>query len=314
MTRKSDVDLDVYKKHPRRISDEMWPALLHGGILHPLMSAVAQDYSLRFEIRYRRFNIYYGGGSVLMVDGRERPWKLKFDKKYFQGTPPATLNLPSDCTKEEDVIAWVNALPVLKAQMKRFRQKHKNKEREHCQNIAAANTVLNGLPSGDYLVLDLEYQFAHRRFDLIAARRRPTDANPSGWSEPDLVFVEVKSAYAACKGTAGLREHARDYADILRARRGSAVLDIKSELEGVLAQKQRLGLVSKEIQFRRFSDVSPDLLIVLVDLDVQHQSIVGELQKVRDLASSLGGTSPVRLLSLQSPQYSLGVAAMSVPV
>jgi hypothetical protein len=314
MTRRSDVDLNSYTKDPRLIFEVMWPALLHGGMLHPLMSAVAKDHSLRFEIRYKRFNVYYRGGSVLMVDGRKRPWEMTFDKKYFQGIPPATLNLSSECNNKADVIAWVNALPILKNHMERFWKEHPNEERKHCQNIAAANTVLTGLPSGDYLVLDLEYQFAHRRFDLIAARRRPTDADPSGWSEPDLIFVEVKSALAACSGESGIGAHVRDFTDIVLAREGKAVLNIKTELQQVVVQKQRLGLISDAIRFKGFSNVSPELLIVLVNLKDQEPSILAELQEVRKTVKALGGGIPVRLLSLTAPHYSLGVAAMSVPV
>jgi hypothetical protein len=29
--------------------------------------------------------VYYGGGNLMLVDGRKSPWALHFDKKYFKG-------------------------------------------------------------------------------------------------------------------------------------------------------------------------------------------------------------------------------------
>lgn len=73
MTTKRQVNLDTYRKRPRLLSNPMENALKPGGSLNPVLVAVSHDTRLRLDIRDRRFNIYYGGGSLLLVDGRKTP-------------------------------------------------------------------------------------------------------------------------------------------------------------------------------------------------------------------------------------------------
>ena len=129
-----------------------------------------------------------------------------------------------------------------------------------------------------------------------------------------MVFAEVKSAYVACSGVAGTSAHVHDFVDIVQARKGRAILGIKTEFERVFAQKLRLSLVSKVVHFKGFLDVAPDLLIVLVDLDDEHPSILGELDDIRKTTKYLGRRANIRLLGLKSPQYSLDVTAKRIPV
>lgn len=146
--------------------------------------------------------------------------------------------------------------------------------------MAEANSGMVGYPSGDYLVLDSEYQWAHRRLDMVAAKRRPTEDDATGWAEPDLVFVEVKSEYSACHDKAGLGDHARDYRDIITSSKGRHVQEIKLEYENVIAQKSRLGLLHKSLGFRKFSKAVPELLLVFVDLHLNVPSLLAPLGEV----------------------------------
>ena len=68
MTTKQEVDLDIYQKAPRILSEPMEIALRLGGDLYPILVAVAGDDRLRLDIRDRRFNVYYGGGNLMLVD------------------------------------------------------------------------------------------------------------------------------------------------------------------------------------------------------------------------------------------------------
>jgi hypothetical protein len=178
-------------------------------------------------------------------------------------------------------------------------------ERTHCQAMATTNSAKNGLPQTDYLVLDLEYQWAQRRFDLIAAKRRMTEQDPTGWVEPDLVFVEVKSDYRACSRKSGLGDHARDYRDIITARSGQSINDIKIEYQNVIVQKQCLELLHKSIPFKRFSAAVPELLVVIVDLDQDDSRLLKPLTEVMNVSNELGRAACIRRMKLDSNCYEM---------
>jgi hypothetical protein len=253
-----------------------------GRYLHPVLLAVLADHRLRLDIRERRFNVYYGGGNLMCVDGRKSPWALSFDENYFKDGVLHKPDLPEQVSATSDTHArtWVEAFPHLIAGMDDWWKRHRQDERAHCQAIAGANSGISSHPSGDYLVLDLEYQYAQRRFDMIAAKRRRTEDDASGWQEPDLVFVEVKSALGAFSGKSGLGDHARDYHDIIMRRDRQHVNDIKQEYENVIAQKSRLGLLDTSLGFRRFSLAVPELLVVFLDLDLNAPGLQAPLRDI----------------------------------
>lgn len=303
MTKKHEIDLDIYSKLPRLLTKPMEMALGPRGDLYPVFEAVTQDDRLRLEIRSRSFNVYYQGGSLLRVSGLKPPWTMEFDEKYFKGGTLKVPSPPQKCMGASDSRAWVQAFPDLIAGMEDWWTRNDKGELAHSQAIAAVNSAKNGLPWGDYLVLDLEFQWAHRRFDIVAAKRRPTEEEPTGWIEPDFVFVEVKSKYGACSGKSGLGIHARDYRDIRMARAGERVQEIKLEYQDVVAQKQRLGLLDKSLRFKRFSEIEPLLLIVLVDLDPDAASLRKSLAEVRAVSDDLHNDGRIQSMRLFSSDY-----------
>lgn len=311
MTTKLQVNRDTYKKSPRLLEKLMEQALEPGGGLYPVLEAVLQDERLRLDIREHRFNVYYAGGNLLLVDGRKRPWVFHFDAKYFKGGILMPPPLPMEYSTEDETRAWVDAFPSLIAGMEDWWTRHPKGERAHCQAMAAANSAQSGLPPTDYLVIDLEYQWAQRRFDMIAAKRRPTEDDPSGWVKPNLVFIEVKSEYGACKGKSGLGDHARDYRDIITSRGGESVRDIKREYEDVIAQKKQLGLLGKMLPFERFSEAVPDLLIVLINLN--RGKLLAPLSEIKVVSEALGDAASIGIMLLNSPDYKMTDAA-AVPL
>lgn len=305
MTKKQNVDFNKYKKNPRLLKPSMETALGPEGGLNPILVAVNKSDQLRFEIRDRRFNVYYGGGNLLLVDGRKRTWSLHFDKRYYEGGALKQPSLPKQFSTLGDSQEWVNAIPTLMKAMETWWTRHPKDERAHCQKMAAVNSAINGLPQTDYVVLDLEYQWAQRRFDLIAAKRKSIDTGSSGWFEPDLVFVEVKSEYKSCSGGSGLYDHASDYRDIVLAQNGKCVQNIKQEFENLIAQKKRLGLLHKAFPFQRFSAAPPELLFVLIDLKLNDHSLTKPISQVRAMSIALGSSGRIRFMPLQSPRYEM---------
>jgi hypothetical protein len=172
---------------------------------------------------------------------------LHFDEKYFKGGALKPPTLPTQVSTKKDVHAWVQAFPKLIAGMESWWKLHPKGELAHAHAMAEANSGMVGYPSGDYLVLDSEYQWAHRRLDMVAAKRRPTEDDAIGWTEPDLVFIEVKSEYSACYGIAGLRDHARDYRDIITSRDGQHVQDIKWGSPGFVDTPKGKGIIPWEV-------------------------------------------------------------------
>lgn len=305
MTQKQQVDLDNYQKPLRHLSDTMEAALRPGGGLHPILHAVSRDGRLRLDIRDSRFNVYFGGGSLMLVDGRWSPWELRFDEKYFKGgalTPPS---LPRKYSAFTDASAWVQAFPDLMHAMTDWWARNPKIERRHCQAMAAANSATAGPPTADYLVLDLEYQWAQRRFDMVAAKRRPSVEDATGWAEPDVVLVEVKSDYRMCVGKSGLGDHARDYRDLITSSNGRHVQKLKLEYEIVVAQKVRLGLLNASLGFRRFSPSVPEMLMVFVDLDTNARSLEAPLDEIRSVSHDLGNAARIRMMRLDSPNYEM---------
>ncbi len=285
MTTKCQVNLDTYRKQPRRLSNEMLKALGSGGSLHPLLDAVRHDNRLRLEIRDGRFNIYYGGGSLLLVDGRVKPWTPKFDKKYFSKGKLVPPSLPPDCVSLDAARKCVAVFPQLMAGMDHWWGECPKGERAHCQALAATSAD-DGSDLGDYVVLDLEYQWAQRRLDLVAAKRNQTQDDTTGWRTPHFVFVEVKCECNACYGSSGLCAHALDYKDIIEARHGHSAEDIKREFEGVIGQKRKLGLVDERFAFERFSEATPELLFVLIDLEPS--PLKNALVEVKSISDEIG--------------------------
>lgn len=313
MTKKQQVDLNTYRKIPRLLTEPMEVALGPGGILHPLLVAVVNDSRLRLDIRGRRFNVYYGGGSLMRVYERKRLWMLHFDEKYFKGGALKPPILPTQVSEIKDVHDWVQAFPKLIDGMDYWWKRHPKGEQAHSHAMAAANSGMAGPPSADYLVLDLEYQWAHRRLDMVAAKRRPTKKDATGWAEPDLVLIEVKSEYSACSGIAGLRDHARDYQDIITSSDGRHVKDIKLEYENVIAQKTRLGLLDKSLGLSSFSPAVPELLLVFVNLDLNVPSLRAPLREVRKVSDELGDAAHIRFMRLDSPDYVMTAGAAVSP-
>src|SRR3972149_7569677 len=133
MTSKQQVHLDTYRKSPRRLAEPMEAALGPGGGLHPILVAVAGDDRLRLDIRDRRFNVYYAGGSLMLVDGRRSPWVLHFDGKYFKGGALQPPTLPTQFSAIDDAHAWVHAFPDLITGMEHWWTRHPKGERTHCQ-------------------------------------------------------------------------------------------------------------------------------------------------------------------------------------
>ena len=310
MSKKSDNDdvkVRTYRKGARCLRDDMMKALGHGKGLSPILDEVKRDGTLRLDIRDGRFNVYYRGGSLLCVDGRKKDWTMSFAKEYFANRSDRLPKLPARFASTASSLEWVAAFPPLKKGMDDWWEepRHSRKERDHCQQMALGNSPREPSAGSDYLVLDMEYQWFRRRLDLIAARRNPTPTDPSGWAEPVLVFVEVKSDLGACKGDSGLAAHVKDYSFILKAeaKDGRATEMIKKELQDVMRQKRELGLFAESAGFSGFSGAKPELLVVFIHMPTKDRRWPAVLDEVGEVTRGKGIEDTVRFMRLTPSDY-----------
>lgn len=303
MATKNDVNLAKYSKAPRHLSDGMVLELAPGGGLHAIVEAVSgdPDHALRLDIREKRFNIYHRGGNLLCVDGRRRPWAMSFDPKYFKDSGSQIPALPDGFKDDADARAWCNAFPTLREGMIEWsRRVHDCQERADCQTIASANAARDRLPGGDYFVLDLEYQWAQRRFDLVALRRAPTVTDPVGWANPVLTLIEVKRDIGPCRGSAGLAVHAQDYWSLVGAP-GFQHERIRIEFAGVFRQKQALGLIDPAFALDAIAPGPPEMLVVFVKMQDMRREIGSLVKQMQLSGSAAEDTGRIRFLELSDP-------------
>ena len=84
--------------------------------------------------------------------------------------------------------------------------------------------------TGDFVIVDIEYCYARRSFDLVGF-------DSAGLPQPRLMYCELKCSGAALNGTSGLRDHGIDFGEFLGAEDGRHVESSKRELAAMVQQK-----------------------------------------------------------------------------
>lgn len=219
---------------------------------------------VRLEIRPAKANLYFGGGSLLRLQGRDpQHFEEVFDSRYIAGSGPESSPLRS----AEDVARLVAALPRRQADMQAHdKDAHRHEELRCEQAIARANDARTLAEAGDFVVVDIEYGYARIRFDLVLIDMHELP-------RPRLVLAELKCNRGAIDGKCGLEGHGTDFAALLGAEEGRHVEKIRRELEGVVEQKKRLGLLSADLPFEGFSPQSPLYFIVFAGFDARDASL-----------------------------------------
>jgi hypothetical protein len=151
---------------------------------------------------------------------------------------------------------------------------YKRAERRIQQFIARANGARTLSAAGDFIVIDIEYANARRKFDLVLFDR---DQLP----RPRLIFCELKCTGAALNGKAGLEAHGIDFGDFLLAGGGRHVELCKLEYAAVIAQKKRLGLLAPDLDFEGFAAEQPEFLVMFADYDVRLAELRTPLARMR---------------------------------
>jgi hypothetical protein len=133
-----------------------------------------------------------------------------------------------------------------------------------------------------YVVADTEYQYGRRRFDFVGMRRAEGVGGLAGFTTPRLVFGQFKSEGRPLSGTSGVVAHAADFADFAQALGGTHLASARNELDELVRQKQRLGLLDADIPFRHFTEDDPEYLVVFSSHDLASADLDRPLAEMHD--------------------------------
>ena len=252
-----------YRKARRRLSEPQMQALREGH-LRPLLDYALAHREVRLDIRPGRANIYFGGGSLLRLQGRDREhFEEIFDSRYIGGGGAKS----SPLKDAEDVARLVAALPERQAGMQAHDTAgHRHEELRCEQSIARANDARTLAEAGGFVVFDVEYGYARIRFDFVFFDMRELP-------RPRLLLAELKCSQGALGGTCGLKDHGTDFVALLRAGGGEHIERIRGELGEVIEQKKRLGLLAADLPFEGFSPEPPRFFIVFAGYDAREPSL-----------------------------------------
>ncbi|HSK47504.1 MAG TPA: hypothetical protein VLA05_05800 [Coriobacteriia bacterium] len=248
-------DWMTYSK-PARILTDAQEESLSAGLLQPLLSAIIADPSMRLDIRARSANLYYRGSSLLRLTGE--PMVAEFEPAGGGALERVSLTTPSD----------VEALLGRTVDARDAVDRHLTAgEAPARRAVLLAVADANGggdLFASEYVVVDLEYTYGKRRYDLIAIKRTEGVTGPGGFSNPRLAFVDVRCREQGLGGANSLEAVGGDLADFTKAVGGSHLERAKLELAELIAQKVRLGLLPQELDMRALDHGLPELLVAFV--------------------------------------------------
>ena len=195
------------------ISDKFIKDLQDGGLLSELTKKIQSDDTLMLALRGHYINVYYRGGSILLISEQANGYAAKFDPNYLEGKSggPAlgAVQAPGDCSK------WVAALPELKEAMNSHFAAKRKSEREFQQLAAWENNRSVISNDTEYFITDIE--FADRdegaRLDMVGLKWPSSQRKDETRCKP--VLIEMKYGTGSYDGAAGIAKHITDLERIL---------------------------------------------------------------------------------------------------
>ena len=278
-----EFDWRTYTKPPRLLTAEQELSFADG-VLSPLLAWANHHDSVRFEIRARQATIYHQGTALLRIRGAEQP---------FVGEIDANVRLPRDersgaerleawpLSSADEVSAAVAELDALKRLNDDYGAGDSLSERGALHAFTTANDGRSDRETR-YVVADTEFQYGKRRFDFVGMSRAEGVRGLAGFTTPRLVFGQFKSGGRPISGTSGVVAHATDFADFAQALGGRHLASARAELDELVRQKLRLGLLNRDIPFRHFTEDYPEYLLVFAGYDLSSPALDAPLAEMHD--------------------------------
>jgi hypothetical protein len=278
-----EFDWRTYTKPARLLTPEQEEAFADGR-LSPLLQWAQIHDSVRFEIRARQAAIYHSGTMLLRIRGAEPP---------FVGEIDANVRLPrNERSGAERLETWplssAGEVDAVLAELDTLRDYSVQSgagapcsERGVLHAFAQANDGRLG-ETARYLIADTEFQYGKRRFDFVGMRRAEAVGGAAGFTTPRLVFGQLKSGERPLSGASGVIAHAADFADFAQALGGAHLAAARAELDELVTQKLRLGLLDASVPFRHFPEDDPEYLLVFSGYDLASSALDTPLAEMHD--------------------------------
>ena len=253
---------------------------LGSGLLGKILELVKLDSTLCVEIRENYINIYYRGGNIIKIEEGQGVFKASFDRKYLDANLTRVPVLPCILNNDDDIKAWLSAIPSLKHEMDLWFGRHPKDEREFQQLMLRENNFGNSAKGTDYFICDIEYANHTGRFDLIAVKWPSSSVHRKNNKNLRLSFIEMKYLDNALTGNAGLCKHIEDINTFLV--KSKNLENIKQEMKSIFNQKLELGLIDNQKSIENFSDDKPEFILALINHDPDSSILRNELKKLPD--------------------------------
>ena len=247
------------------------------GKLSAFLRHVQQDDTLCLEIRQDYINIYYRGGSLFRIAPAGAEYSVSFDMNYASARADLLKHIPPS-----DYAQWVNAIPLLKAEMDAWFYRHAKSEREYQQIVLRENNHGGISADTDYYMADIEYANTENesRFDLIGIKWPSTSMSRKRADDIRLAFFEMKYGDGAHAGVAGIVKH---FEDLYRFVTDSQKLEtVRIEAESQINQKVQLGLIPSITKVVHISHAKPEFILLMANHKPVKSAMHRELQRVVD--------------------------------
>jgi hypothetical protein len=278
-----EFDWRTYSKPPRLLTAEQEQSLCDGA-LAPLLAWARDNDSVRFEIRSRQAAIYHAGTLLLRIRGAGQP---------FFGEIDANVRLPRTertgaerletwpLSSPDEVSAAIAELDALRVINDEHRAIDTPSERCVLHAFATANDGRSDVESR-VVVADVEFQYGKRRFDFVGMSRAEGVSGLAGFTTPRLIFGQFKSEGRPLAGTSGVVAHASDFAELIQALGGAHLAAARTELDELVRQKLRLGLLNEDLPFRHFTEDDPEYWVVFSGYDLASNALDAPLAEMHD--------------------------------
>jgi hypothetical protein len=278
-----EFDWRTYSKPPRLLTAEQEQSLADG-VLSPLLTWAIDNESVRFEIRSRQAAIYHAGTMLLRIRGAEQPFFGEIDANVRLPRPERTgvERLETrPLSSADEVSAAVAELDALRVINEEHIADDAPSERGVLHAFATANDARSEVEPR-LVVADVEFQYGKRRFDFIGMSRAEGVSGLAGFTTPRLVFGQFKSDGRPLTGTSGVVAHASDFAELVQALGGTSLVAARTELDELVRQKLRLGLLSEDLPFRHFTEDHPEYWLVFQGYDLASSTLDAPLAEMHD--------------------------------
>ncbi len=276
----------------RSISESFMNRFMDKNDLLPVLEYIKADNSLDLEMRGNYVSIYYRGGSVLRIfEDKEHYGSI--DPRYMPGAQVPQFSL-------EKIHAYLTeAKHIVDIYTTNVKNHLGGKDIQ--QMIIKENNYSCNSFDTDYFIIDSEYQYGDKRFDLVALEWESTPAahKLAKTSIPRLFIIEVKQGYKSIRSTQnvkddkttespGLKIHQDDYRDFISDQ--DRVQNFQNDMLNLFRQKRILGLIpgfklgENADKYKDVIQIQPkiEFACVLANYKTQSTQLRLELQEMED--------------------------------